>query len=332
MDVLFICFEEGHREALEDAIRAKYPKFERCKMDVIDRNAVLRGEKEMPGTYDESFTPVKVKTIREIAAVFKKRDEGHSYYVPPEQQREQNENARKNDSQKDNPYSRNDGYDNHGVQAHVKKGKPVIVHTTDLEYKVWQGIKDGKIYRDDTKQIRRILGVGYSINQIKDAIHGLIVKGAITKSTHSHVKKIGSRDGTGDTNKRRELYVLELVYEDPVPENESKHTSDNSKPAESGHAEHGSDSNYSDTAASPSDGTINAEGRKIDIEGFNPDEYSEAELDAMMRDESQASNHLAIIRHSESSKLTEWLNDDGMASVHSRIRGEMEQRNDRDDG
>ena len=65
-DVWFICFEDSHRIALENAIRARYPSFERCKMDVINYNMIISGTMKIPDTYDESFTRVDVQPMNRL--------------------------------------------------------------------------------------------------------------------------------------------------------------------------------------------------------------------------------------------------------------------------
>ena len=65
-DVWFVCFDGDNRQKIEDGIREKYQKFERCNMDVVSPKTVSSKKNYIPDTYDEFFSILDVKSMPKI--------------------------------------------------------------------------------------------------------------------------------------------------------------------------------------------------------------------------------------------------------------------------
>ena len=183
-DVWFVCFEERGRAKLEEAIRKKHPKFERCKMDVINVDSIISGKSSIPETFEESFHDVKVRNIDAVNAV--KFDdlnstEPHRSNTPLKQLAtiSQYRNTVGEDytspSITENPHKGDDTRDDPRLD--------------ELEWAILAAIRDGKISRMDYDAIWKMFPMGQSINDTKHAVRSLIRKGVVQTELYEEQKK-----------------------------------------------------------------------------------------------------------------------------------------------
>ena len=250
-DVWFVCFEERHREALEDAIRAAHPDFRGCRTDSIDAARVLQGKADIPDTYEETFTSgIKVRGMDEILQV---TGEERATREPPKTPYSlHNLEAANREGKKGgaaakaaatgggaagaadaaaaaataaapatagaaDPPGPGPGRDP-AAPAGVQGGVRRLPHMNELETAIYDlVVQGGGSIACDPKLISRKTGETHAIADVRAAMNRLVMEGALKREKWDVARKVGSVDGTGDKIKRGKRTVLAIPQQEPWP-------------------------------------------------------------------------------------------------------------------
>ena len=235
-NVWFICYADEHREALESAIREKYPTFDRCWMDVINHVKVLQKKTPMPTTCDELLSNLKVKSITHLIQK-PVIDEPAKTPHQLDSLKEYNHTSKKNDGEIIN---KNTGQRVFNAAAtgekQSSKEEPSNTekhqqspHLHDLEEMIFSLAENAGIEYDYTK-IYELVKRSYpqmacSKSMVGDAVRNLLYKKALVQTHMTKYSKRGSLDGTGD--RRASKSIKYLVRPDEVaPDFKSDEISD----------------------------------------------------------------------------------------------------------
>ncbi len=286
-DVWFVCFEERHRERLEEAIRQKHPPFEGCKMDTINAGRVLKGADDLPETFEETFTDVAVRKIDEILKTLADDTPLERQPTKSTVPREALADASKGTRDLAEVYTNTVGSSREDVKSsvHVPAADPPPGHIeNETQWAILDGIRKAGAMERDADLIREKFGIGRaSRNEIKGAIEYLLMKKMLRQVYYSRQKKTGSLDGSGDRKTSRRVAML--VPFESHPESGSGGHPEPAPPADQ----------ESDTGHDPEQDPDQLPGEKPSaaITDFDASEYTDIALAAMLADETQKANHAA---------------------------------------
>ncbi len=246
MHVWFVCEKEKHRVKLEEAIRARHPGFERCKMDVINVKKVLRNEMPIPATYLDVFAGIKVKSIGSLIRIAGRTSttERQSEYtitgmraddIVPARDCKLDDYVDASDHTPKSDSRDNLNADSDGVARYQAKGatyghgeivnaagntelgirtdsQPRNAQLTPLEFKILEYLQYHEEMADNVNQIKKAIQLDDTRSEIREAITSMIKKGAIVSDYRSKTVMTGGLNGKPDQRRTKKIKVLTPKY------------------------------------------------------------------------------------------------------------------------